>query len=196
MSAVRGGQKPSVVSIAGWRGGGCWVLGAGFWRRKLYAGFVPGEFGEGREFSSDCDQKPANLQNHPVSRQAGGPVRGTGRFWERTWVSRCCTIPVDLSAIDGMDEVTAHIVLTEVGPDFSAFGSASEFCSWLRLCPNNKVSGGRILARQTRKGKPRLALALRTAAQNATRQPEPDGRVFPPHESQIWGSQSHHRRHA
>src|ERR1039458_4542749 len=50
MSAVRGGQKPSVVSIAGWRGGGCWVLGAGFWRRKLYAGFVAGEFGEGREF--------------------------------------------------------------------------------------------------------------------------------------------------
>src|ERR1035437_2271218 len=94
MSAVRGGQKPSVVSIAGWRGGGCWVLGAGFWRRKLYAGFVAGEFGEGREFSSDCDQKPANLQNHPVSRQAGGPVRGPGRFWERTWVSRCCTIPV------------------------------------------------------------------------------------------------------
>src|ERR1022692_1886099 len=113
-----------------------------------------------------------------VSRQAGGPVRGTGRFWERTWVSRCCTIPVDLSAIDGMDEVTAHIVLTEVGPDFSAFGSASEFCSWLRLCPNNKVSGGRILARQTRKGKPRLALAQRTAAQTLHASQSPMGEYF------------------
>jgi transposase len=85
---------------------------------------------------------------------------------------------VDLSAIDGMDEVTAHIVLTEVGPDFSAFGSASEFCSWLRLCPNNKVSGGRILARQTRKGKPRLALALRTAAQTLHASQSPMGEYF------------------
>src|ERR1035438_1195143 len=110
MSAVRGGQKPSVVSIAGWRGGGCWVLGAGFWRRKLYAGFVAGEFGEGREFSSDCDQKPANLQNHPVSRQAGGPVRGTGRFWERTWVSRCCTIPVAPAAAHAVRPQLNHLL--------------------------------------------------------------------------------------
>jgi hypothetical protein len=29
-----------------------------------------------------------------VSRKAGGAFLGTGRFWERTWVSRCYTIPV------------------------------------------------------------------------------------------------------
>src|SRR5882724_8972838 len=71
---------------------------------------------------------------------------------------------VDLTAIDGIDEVTAHIVLTEVGPDFSAFKSPREFCSWLRLCPNNKITGGRVLSRKSQKGKNRLALALRNAA--------------------------------
>jgi transposase len=85
---------------------------------------------------------------------------------------------VDLSAIDGMDEVTAHIVLTEVGPDFSAFSSESEFCSWLRLCPNNRITGGRILASRTRKGKPRLALALRTAAQTLHASQSPMGEYF------------------
>jgi transposase len=72
---------------------------------------------------------------------------------------------VDLTAIDGVDEVTAHMVVTEVGPDLSAFPNSSAFSGWLRLCPNNKVSGGRVLAHKTRKGKNRLALAERNAAQ-------------------------------
>jgi transposase len=72
---------------------------------------------------------------------------------------------VDLTAVDGLDEVTAHMVVTEVGADFSAFPGAGDFCSWLRLCPNNKVSSSKILSRKTKKGKHRLAVALRNAAQ-------------------------------
>jgi transposase len=72
---------------------------------------------------------------------------------------------VDLIAVDGLDEVTAHMVVTEVGADFSAFPGAGDFCSWLRLCPNNKVSSSKILSRKTKKGKHRLAVALRNAAQ-------------------------------
>jgi transposase len=72
---------------------------------------------------------------------------------------------VDLTAIHGVDEVTAHVVVTEVGADFSAFPRASAFCGWLRLCPNNKITGGRILSHRTQKGKNRLAQALRNAAQ-------------------------------
>jgi transposase len=85
---------------------------------------------------------------------------------------------VDLTAIDGLDEVTAHMVVTEVGPDFSGFRSASAFCSWLRLSPNNEISGGRILSNKTRKGKNRLALALRTAAQTLHGSQSPMGEYF------------------
>ncbi len=53
---------------------------------------------------------------------------------------------VDLTAIDGIDEVTAHMVVTEVGADLSAFKSAGNFCSWLRVCPNNRVSSHKILS--------------------------------------------------
>jgi transposase len=72
---------------------------------------------------------------------------------------------VDLTAVDGLDEVTAHIVVTEVGADFSAFPSAGDFCSWLRICPNNKISSNKVLSRKTKKGKHRLGVALRNAAQ-------------------------------
>jgi len=72
---------------------------------------------------------------------------------------------VDLTAIHGVDEVTAQMLVTEVGPDLSKFSSSSAFCNWLRLCPNNGISGGRILSSKTGKGKGRLAVALRNAAQ-------------------------------
>jgi transposase-like protein len=41
----------------------------------------------------------------------------------------------------------------------------SAFCSWLRLCPEPKISGGQVLSSKTRPTKNRAALALRLAAQ-------------------------------
>ena len=49
---------------------------------------------------------------------------------------------VDLTDVPGISAITAHTILTEVGPDLSRFRSASAFTSWLGLCPDNKVSGG------------------------------------------------------
>lgn len=44
------------------------------------------------------------------------------------------------------------------------FPSAKHFASWLRLAPNNKVSGGKILSSKIPKGSNRLKIALRNAA--------------------------------
>jgi transposase len=52
---------------------------------------------------------------------------------------------VDLTAVPGLNSLTAHALLAEVGPDLSRFRSASAFASWLGLCPDNRVSGGQIL---------------------------------------------------
>lgn len=70
----------------------------------------------------------------------------------------------DLTRIDGISDLTAHVVFTEVGPDLSAFKNAKHFCSWLGLCPYNKISGGKILSSNTRAGSNRLAAALRISA--------------------------------
>lgn len=49
----------------------------------------------------------------------------------------------DLTEIDGVSDLTAHVFFTEVGPDLSKFQTVNYFASWLGLCPNNKVSGGK-----------------------------------------------------
>ncbi len=71
---------------------------------------------------------------------------------------------VDLTAVPGINVLTAHSLLAEVGPDLSKFRSASAFASWLGLCPDNDVSGGKVLSVRTRKVSSRAALAFRMAA--------------------------------
>jgi transposase len=72
---------------------------------------------------------------------------------------------VDLTKIPGINPLTAQVILTEVGTDLSRFPTAAAFCSWMRLCPEPKISGGRVLSSRTRPTKNRAALALRLAAQ-------------------------------
>jgi transposase len=73
---------------------------------------------------------------------------------------------VDLTDVPGVSSLTAHVLLTEVGPDLSRFPSAAAFASWLGLCPDNRISGGKILSVRTRHVVSRLAIALRLAAQS------------------------------
>ena len=76
---------------------------------------------------------------------------------------------VDLTTIPGVSVLHVQAVLGELGPDLSRFRSAAAFSSWLGLCPDNDVSGGKVLWRGTRKVKNRLAGALRMAAQSLQR---------------------------
>lgn len=76
---------------------------------------------------------------------------------------------VDLTTIPGMSVLHVQAVVAEVGPDLSKFRSAAAFSSWMGLCPDNDVSGGKILWTGTRKVKNRLAAALRMAAQSLQR---------------------------
>jgi transposase len=67
----------------------------------------------------------------------------------------------DLTAIESIGVATALGVLTEVGPSLSGFKTEKHFCSWLGLCPNNRISGGKVLSSRTRKVVNRVADALR-----------------------------------
>lgn len=72
---------------------------------------------------------------------------------------------IDLMAIEGVSHATILSIISEVGPEgFSKFQSAKHFTSWLRLAPNNKISGGKILSNRIPKGSNRLKIALRQAA--------------------------------
>jgi len=71
---------------------------------------------------------------------------------------------VDLTQIDGVDELTAQKVLSEIGTDMSKWPTVKHFTSWLRLCPNNKITGGKIIQTGVQPTKNRASAALRIAA--------------------------------
>lgn len=71
----------------------------------------------------------------------------------------------DLLAIEGMSYSTVLSLMSEVGVEgIRKFPTAKHFCSWLRIAPNNKVSGGKVLSSKVPKGSSRLKIALRNAA--------------------------------
>jgi len=84
------------------------------------------------------------------------------RFDARTPLSRLAG--VDLTTIEGIAEGTALVILSEIGTDMTRWPSVKHFCSWLGLCPQHKISGGKVLARRVRPGAHRVTVALRLAA--------------------------------
>lgn len=82
----------------------------------------------------------------------------------RTMLYRLCG--VDLTAIDGCQAITIQAVLAETGVEMSAWRTCGHFTSWLGLCPQRDISGGKVLRSTTKKTKNRAAIALRLAAQS------------------------------
>jgi len=71
---------------------------------------------------------------------------------------------VDLTQIHGLGASLALKLIGECGTDLTAWPDAKHFTSWLCLAPANKISGGKILSRRTRRSGSRAAALLRLAA--------------------------------
>jgi len=76
---------------------------------------------------------------------------------------------VDLFAIESISSSTVLTLICEMGHGIYKFHSAKAFTSFLRLAPNNRVSGGKVISGRTPKGSNKLALALRNAANTIDR---------------------------
>lgn len=126
---------------------------------------------------AECDQAIlAELQSLETRAAPGSvlptPRKGKGRsrhnlipFDSRAELYRI--MGVDLTRIDGLNEATAQLILSELGLDVcKKWPSEAQFCSWLGLCPNNEISGGKVLRRGTRKVINRVANALRMCAES------------------------------
>ncbi len=73
-------------------------------------------------------------------------------------------VGVDLTQIDGIGPVAAQIILSEIGTDMSRWPTEKHFASWLGLCPDHRISGGKVLSRSTRPVVSRARNALRLCA--------------------------------
>ncbi len=103
----------------------------------------------------------------PESEDGQKPSGDTPRFDLQSHLHRI--FGVDLTRFPGINVLTTQTLLAEIGPDLSRFACAPAFTSWLGLCPDNRVSGGKVFSVKTRKVKNRAATALRMAAQSLHR---------------------------
>jgi transposase len=73
---------------------------------------------------------------------------------------------IDLTQIHGISESAALTILSEIGIDMSSWKTEKHFASWLTLCPNHKITGGKIFQRSTRKSSNRIHDVLCLCAQS------------------------------
>jgi transposase len=85
---------------------------------------------------------------------------------------------IDLTAVPGIDAHNGLKIISEIGLDFSRWKTSKQFASWLGLCPENKVSGGKQLSSKTKRAKNRAASILRMAASSLYRNDSALGAFF------------------
>ena len=70
----------------------------------------------------------------------------------------------DLTRIDSIDVMTATTVISETGYDMSKWQTENHFVSWLRLRPDNRISGEKIIGKGRLPTNNRATVALKMAA--------------------------------
>lgn len=121
---------------------------------------------------SDCEaQIEACLQKFPDKSEGKAlapkprkrsKAKNAVRFDGRTLLLKMAG--VDVTVLEGIDETTGLVLLSELGSDLSPFPTQGHFTSWLGLCPNHRGSGGKIKKRQVKRSASRANQAFRMAA--------------------------------
>jgi transposase len=74
-----------------------------------------------------------------------------------------------LTTMPGVSEVTAHVVVAEIGVDMTRYPTDAHLRSWATFCPRNDESAGKRRSTRVRKGAPWLKTTMVTAAWAAVR---------------------------
>ena len=149
----------------------------GNWQEDLL--FVLKQEQDGYEFCrkqmAECDRQLAQYLQQREDRSQGAPLPEEKRktrlkkkkgnapqFDLREGLFRL--IGTDLTRIDCIDVMTAMTVISEAGWDMSKWKTEDHFVSWLRLCPDNRISGDKIIGKGRLPTNNRVSIALKMAA--------------------------------
>ncbi len=149
----------------------------GNWQPDLL--FVLKQEQDGYEFCqqqmAECDRQLAQYLQQREDRSQGAPLpeeKRKGRlkkksgnkpqFDLRTGLFRMSG--TDLTRIDGIDVMTATTVISEAGYDMSKWQTENHFVSWLRLCPDNRISGNKVIGKGRLPTHNPISIALKIAA--------------------------------
>lgn len=123
-------------------------------------------------FSSRVDPSekplPPDRKHNKVGRKRNNDIDPKSCFDMRTETYRL--FGVDVTQIPGIGNIALSL-FTELGRDLSKWPTSSHFASWLALCTDNDISGGRVLWQATRKLKNRAGQLFRMAANSLHHSP-------------------------
>ena len=132
-----------------------------------------------REMIKECDrvilshmekfQPKIDLEENPLPPSKSSHKKPQRNEPTVDWRTALYTMTgVDLTSIPGINASIAETIISEIGLDMSAWTTEKKFSAWLGLSPQNRISGGKILSRSSRKFINRAAQALRMAANSLT----------------------------
>lgn len=110
------------------------------------------------ESAVDIAEKPLK----PAPQAKKKKSKNTPNFDLRTELYRI--IGLDLTTIDGLNATALQTFITHTGVTFSAWPTSNKFVSWLSLCPNNDITGGKIIYSWMKRSKNAAAQVLRVSA--------------------------------
>lgn len=73
---------------------------------------------------------------------------------------------IDVLEIYGLNEISALQILAETGTDLTKWETPEKYVAWLNLCPNRKITGGKLIGSKLLKRKPNIASQAFRAAAN------------------------------
>jgi transposase len=149
----------------------------GNWQEDLL--FVLQQEHEGYEFCqkrmAECDRQLQQYLQQREDRSHGAPLpeeKRQGRLKKKKGNAPQFDLReglfrmtgTDLTRIDGIDVMTATTVISEAGYDMSKWKTENHFVSWLRLCPDNRISGNKIIGKGRLPTNNPISIALKLAA--------------------------------
>jgi transposase len=149
----------------------------GNWQEDLL--FVLKQEQDGYEFCqkqmAECDRKLAQYLQQREDRSHGAPLpeeKRKGRLKKKKGNAPQFDLReglfritgTDLTRIDGIDVMTATTVISEAGYDMSKWKTEDHFVSWLRLCPDNRISGNKVIGKGRLPTNNPISIGLKMAA--------------------------------
>lgn len=101
------------------------------------------------------------------------PKKNQFNFEAKTYLK--VILGVDLCEVDGISEISAIELISEIGTDMNKWKNNKHFSAWLNVAPNTKITGGKIISSKMQKKKNYAGQTLRMAACSLSQSKAPIG---------------------
>ena len=172
---IKADKETILQSVEGtWRNEHLFTLGQSYEMNKVYIQKIAACDAAIEErlqcyeaFTNDGECSPSETTKEPPvlkkKKQRGAPVFDVRSYLKKIYKT-------DVLAIYGLSEMGGLEILAETGVNLKKWSTENHFRNWLNLCPNNKISGGKLISSKLLKKKPNAASqAFRIAANTVQR---------------------------